>query len=114
MRQLTKRRNDLLVALGLMVLNGFFVAQLVGLSYDRFTWEAYAQGYGPGEDGTPQSCSDGIDNNTNNLIDCADPACFGVYPCAASAPTVSFPGLISLGVVLGSIGLLALRRRRTE
>jgi hypothetical protein len=96
----------------LLLLNGFFVARLVGLSYGHFSWEAYAQTYGPGESGGGlDSCTDNVDNDMDMLTDCADPDCFGQLPCAASAPVVSFTGLVGLGVVLGSVGVLVLRRR---
>jgi subtilisin-like proprotein convertase family protein len=34
-----------------------------------------------GSENTPAQCSDGIDNNCNGLIDCADPSCSGVGSC---------------------------------
>ena len=115
MRKVLKKRNDIAVAVLLLLLNGIFVAQLMGLSYSHFTWEAYAQTYGAGENGDPASCSDGIDNNLNGLIDCADPACFGFVNCVNHAPALSLAGLVSLVIVLATTGALILRRsRRTE
>jgi hypothetical protein len=56
-------------------------------------------------------CSDGIDNNLNGLIDCADPSCAGSEPCIAAAPAMS-PVLLLLALAaLSLIGLLQLRRR---
>jgi hypothetical protein len=34
-----------------------------------------------GEENTPETCSDGIDNNDNGLVDCADPSCSGIGSC---------------------------------
>jgi len=100
-----------------LVLNGFFVARLLGVSYTHFTWEAYAGAYGPGEGGGgAETCMDGIDNDSpaNGLIDCQDPQCFTALNCSARAPVMSMPGLLSLGIVLASIGILVLRRRGSE
>jgi hypothetical protein len=33
-----------------------------------------------------ENCFDGIDNNGNGLIDCADPSCAGIAMCAAAVP----------------------------
>jgi len=35
----------------------------------------------PSAENTPETCSDGIDNNCNGLIDCADPSCSGIGSC---------------------------------
>ena len=114
MRKVLNKRSDIAIALVLMLLNGFFVARLMGVSYSHFSWEAYGMPYAPGENGLPDSsCSDGIDNDVppNGLIDCQDPQCFNSLSCAARAPVMSAPGLMSLGVVLVSVGVLVLRRR---
>ena len=34
-----------------------------------------------GAENTPETCSDGIDNNCNGLVDCADPSCSGIGSC---------------------------------
>jgi hypothetical protein len=34
-----------------------------------------------GDENTPDTCSDGFDNNGNGLIDCADPTCSGIGTC---------------------------------
>lgn len=112
MRKVLERKSDIALAIVLMLLNGFFVARLLGVSYGHFGWEAYAGSYTPGEGGGPEStCSDGIDNDMNGLIDCFDPGCANALACAARAPVVSTSGLLSLAVVLTSVGVLVLRRR---
>lgn len=103
-------RKEFVIALLIVLFNGFFVARLIAPSYSHFTWEAFAQSYGPSEDFSAGSCSDGFDNDQNGLTDCADPACWGTATCAAPVPTVSWPGLGALGVLLASVGWLALRR----
>ncbi len=35
----------------------------------------------PSEEATPETCSDGLDNNCNFLYDCSDPSCSGVGDC---------------------------------
>jgi hypothetical protein len=35
----------------------------------------------PSEEATPESCSDGLDNNCNYQYDCSDPSCSGVGDC---------------------------------
>ncbi|MCA9605899.1 MAG: hypothetical protein KC619_09915 [Myxococcales bacterium] len=35
----------------------------------------------PSTEGTPETCSDGLDNNCNFRYDCSDPACSGVGSC---------------------------------
>jgi hypothetical protein len=35
----------------------------------------------PSPENTPDTCSDGIDNNCSGLIDCADPSCSGIGKC---------------------------------
>jgi hypothetical protein len=60
------------------------------------------------------ACSDGIDNDHNGLIDCADPACADDPPCARIAPAMSPRVLLALVAVLGVIGLLRLARSRRQ
>jgi hypothetical protein len=50
--------KELGIAVLLVVLNGFFVVRMVGLSYTHFNWEAYAQTYDP--NGGPDPDGDGI------------------------------------------------------
>lgn len=49
MKRVVSAWKELAVGLALVLLNGFFVVRLVGLSYTRFNWEAFAQVY----DSTP-------------------------------------------------------------
>ena len=58
----------------------------------------------PGEGGQgAQTCTDGIDNDGNHLIDCADPGCFNVRPCSLRAPLMS-----PMAVMIVAFGLLAI------
>jgi hypothetical protein len=65
-------------------------------------------GGGGGLDG----CSDGIDNDDDNAIDCADSDCVNVNPCVAAAPTLGPAGLVAAGLLLLSIGASSLLTRR--
>jgi len=131
---------------GLFVLiNGFAAFNFIPSSYERFSWQAYAEVVytntptaapatptpTPGiatatpTPGIPtatatitptdrenssgaQACSDGIDNDLNGLIDCADPACGGTFPCGVPAPAMSSRALVLLVVLFLSIGFFAL------
>src|SRR5690349_5112979 len=35
----------------------------------------------PGAENTPAACSDGIDNDCDGVVDCADPDCSGIGNC---------------------------------
>jgi hypothetical protein len=37
----------------------------------------------PGPENSPESCSDGVDNDGNGYVDCQDPKCKGVGQCRA-------------------------------
>lgn len=69
-------------------------------------------GLSEGDD--PGECDDGIDNDGNGVIDCAEPSCQGTPPCVAPAPTLSPIGVLILLVALGMVGLLSLMRARRE
>jgi hypothetical protein len=56
-------------------------------------------------------CTDGIDNNLNGLVDCADGSCFGSADCAQPAPLASPLFMVLFLATLSLVGLLALRRR---
>ncbi len=43
-----------------------------------------------GPENTPETCSDGIDNDCNGLVDCADPSCSGIGSCPVCG-TVQHP-----------------------
>jgi hypothetical protein len=58
------------------------------------------------------ACSDTIDNDADNLIDCFDPDCNAVAPCLNRAPAVSSPAMIVLLLTLGVSGLLLAERQR--
>ncbi|MGE0788187.1 MAG: hypothetical protein AB7S26_21120 [Sandaracinaceae bacterium] len=54
-----------------------------GLGYDAggFGGGPDAQGCVPSQEGTPETCSDGLDNNCNGRYDCSDVLCSGVGAC---------------------------------
>jgi hypothetical protein len=60
------------------------------------------------------ACSDGIDNDGDTIVDCADPDCADAAVCRAQAPAIGTTGLLVAAVLLLVIGNLALvsRRRR--
>lgn len=68
----------------------------------------------PAENSAPGQCSDTIDNNSNGLIDCADPSCFAVLPCSSPAPTLS-PFMLGVAFLLlagaGAYRVMQVRRR---
>jgi hypothetical protein len=71
----------------------------------------------PHEDsGGAQGCSDGIDNDGDGLIDCADPDCGNTPPCGPVAPVMSPRMVVVLIVTLSAVGLLGLwgARRRAR
>ena len=57
-----------------------------------------------------QFCRDGIDNDGDGLVDCADPDCAAVIPCATPAPLLQPFGLLVAIVLLAMVGVAALRR----
>ena len=63
--------------------------------------------------GGAQACIDGIDNDRNGLIDCADPSCSNVLPCAKVAPLLSPTLLLVQMAILCAVGLLAIARMRS-
>ncbi len=66
----------------------------------------------PGEPETGALCSDGIDNDGDGLIDCADSDCFGDPACHVPAPAASGFGLFALLSLLVALGGFGLRSRR--
>lgn len=66
--------------------------------------------------GQTEICDNGIDDNANQLIDCADPQCFGDLLCVAVAPTTSAPLTLLLAVSLATIGffIVGMKRRRPQ
>jgi hypothetical protein len=61
------------------------------------------------------ACDDGLDNDGDLVIDCADSDCAGAAVCRAQAPVLGSTGLLIVAVLLLVIGNLALvsRRRRS-
>jgi hypothetical protein len=107
----------LVVTLALVLGSNVLTWSTTGLSYDHFTWAAYAAvNFYPGhEDEVPGGCSDGEDNDMDMLVDCADVEdCSDEAICVAPAPTVSPLGLVALMVLLMLIGLYGLMQRRTQ
>ncbi len=60
------------------------------------------------------TCSDGGDNDGDLLVDCQDPDCADVPPCAVIAPAMSTPATGGLAILLALVGLsfLAVRAAR--
>jgi hypothetical protein len=87
-----------------------------GLSYDHFTWAAYAGDmkviYPDTENEIPGGCSDGEDNDLDGPIDCADSDCIADIACNAPAPVVTFSGMVVLMTLLMLVGWLGLGRKR--
>ena len=107
---------EVLLALVLVLLNGWVVVRVIGVAYGPFDWAAYAGIY-MGESTFPNGCSDGIDNDRNNLVDCADPDCRDDRACIAAAPVIGPAGLVLLFLVLLLVAAFAVRRgpgRETE
>lgn len=55
------------------------------------------------------SCTDGLDNDSDVLTDCADPDCANSGACVA-APTASATGLLGLVALLGAGAAYRMRR----
>jgi len=124
----------------LVLANGFAAFRFLPSSYEHFTWQAYAEVvYTDTPTATPtatptqtpthtptrtpsdaensagaQACDDGIDNDFDDLVDCADSDCAGVPPCASPAPAASNRTLVFIVVLLFAVGLLALAPVRTR
>ena len=65
------------------------------------------------ENAAPGDCSDGIDNDGNRLIDCADPNCIGQPGCPGPAPpTASTGGTVVAMLLLGALAFYQLRWRQ--
>jgi hypothetical protein len=107
----------------LMLLNAFVVINLTGLSYEPFSWKAFAQMYPDGA-----SCSDAADCLSGNCVDdvccdspCTEPnevcdqpgregICIALHP--APAPALSGIGLLIGSALLAALGGLGMLRRR--
>lgn len=109
--------GSLAIALLAILISGWLTPFATGLSYHRFTWEAYAGSVYPSKetgDLGNAACSNGIDDDHDGLTDCADPDCFGISPCGAPAPAISTAGLAVLLVGLAIVGPFLLRARRRK
>jgi hypothetical protein len=109
----------------LMLLNAFVVLNYTGLSYEPFSWKAFAQPYGDGAE-----CDDPADCISGNCVDdfccntpCTEPNEICDQPgneglCVAlqeaPAPTLSGIGLLVASGLLAGIGSLGLLRRRRK
>lgn len=116
-RRAAKSWRRSVLAAAIVIANLVVSVEFLGLSYERFDWKAYAQAYIPGEDEVPGGCSDGIDNDGDGLIDCADPDCFLAPNCRvpAPAPALSWYAMLASVLALGALAARALRgRRRTS
>ena len=105
MKRLRAPYAEVALASGLVLLNSWFVVGVVGISYGPFSWMVLAQPY-MGE----SDCSDGIDNDSDNLVDCADPDCRTDPACAAPAPLLGIEGVVLALLVLVLAAGIALRR----
>jgi len=106
----------LLVTLALVLGSSFLTWRTTGVSYDRFTWAAYALPtvYPDREDEVPGGCSDGIDNDIDGRIDCADSDCADAVVCNAPVPVISVTGIATLMLILTLVGLVGLLRRQRQ
>lgn len=103
----------LVVTLTLVLGSSLLTWKTTGLSYDRFTWAAYAgMTYPDTEDEVPGGCSDGIDNDNDGPMDCADSDCAEDIACNAPAPVMSVTGIATLLTLLMLVGLFGIMRRR--
>jgi hypothetical protein len=114
----------------LVLLNAFVVINYTGLSYQPFSWQAFAQGYMPGQTcfssgqcaPVPPSmvgfCASGV---------CCDVACTGAdqrcnlpgqegtcVTIAAPAPVLSGTGLLISALLLAAVGTIGLLRNRRQ
>jgi hypothetical protein len=108
-----------------MLLNAFVVLNYTGLSYEPFSWKAFAQMYMPGTPcTTPGQCStlickDGVCCDTpcdgpNESCDQVgmEGTCSPITP--APAPVLSGTGLLIASLLLAAIGSLGLIRNRRQ
>jgi hypothetical protein len=76
------------------------------------------QTFGTPDEEIGDDCTDGIDNDNDGLVDCADPDCVTQAPeCAAPAPALSAPmavGSLVLLSMIGWVGVVRLRRGRGD
>ncbi|HVM97682.1 MAG TPA: hypothetical protein VMT89_14905 [Candidatus Acidoferrales bacterium] len=77
-----------------------------------------AEGACPGMEPCPTSeaglCTDGLDNEPDGLIDCADPDCATDPACTRSTPTMGHSALLILVLSLSGIAIVALVRQTKQ
>lgn len=109
----------------LMLLNALVVLNYTGLSYEPFSWKAFAQSYPDGSScTTPSQCSstfcvDGVccdSSCTAPDARCDIPGregtCLAVNP--APAPALSGTGLLIGALLLAAVGTIGLMRKRRQ
>ena len=108
----------------LILLNAFVVINYTGLSYQPFSWKAFAAAY------NGQSCMDPMDCNSGNCVQdvcCDSPCdlpnqscnvpgrageCLTLAP--APAPALSGTGLLIGALLLAGVGTVGLIRKRRQ
>jgi hypothetical protein len=100
--------RELVVAAILFAINALAVSYLLGvpasLAVSPFEYETDVQ----------DGCENGIDDDEDGRIDCADEDCIGISPCIAPAPALGPAGLLIGAVALLLIGTAAVKVRRRE
>ncbi len=107
----------LILTVALVLGSNVLTWRATGVSYDHFTWTAYAgMIYPETEAEVPGGCSDGLDNDLDGPIDCDDEDCLRDIACGfAPAPALSpvgFAVLLALLILVGFFGIL--RRRQPQ
>jgi hypothetical protein len=67
--------------------------------------------------GTPEvaeACDNGLDDDGDGAVDCADSECTSTAPCVSPAPALSTTATVALFAVLSAIGVFGLFRRRRQ
>jgi len=109
----------------LMLLNAFVVLNYTGVSYEPFSWKAFAQAYPPGHlcgdpgECSPMFCVDGVccdtactGANQSCNVPGREGECLSVLP--APAPALSSVGLLIGALLLAVVGTLGLLRGRRQ
>jgi len=105
----------------LMLLNAFVVLNYTGLSYEPFSWKAFAQTYPPGHECDPGQCLPGLfcvdgvcctDPCTGANESCNQPGFEGTCIATAPAPALSGTGLLIAALLLAGVGTIGLMRNR--
>ena len=126
-----KRERWLILAFvpALMLLNAFVVINYTGLSYEPFSWKAFAQSYAPGQQcvssgqcapvppNTGGICADGVcctDPCTGANESCNQPGFEGTCISTAPAPALSGTGLLIAALLLAGVGSIGLLRNRRQ